>query len=83
MPGELLAGNSQIDLVAFNAQGSEQLRPGIAGEIFQLATRCTGAFEICNVSNWYSCGNDAKPLVEGSKLAQEGLQSRVTESPFL
>jgi hypothetical protein len=39
VPSELVAGGSQLDLVPFNTQRSEQLRTGITGQLLQLATQ--------------------------------------------
>ena len=39
MATELVAGTSQFRLIAFDAQRSEQVCAGIAGEVFQIATR--------------------------------------------
>jgi hypothetical protein len=38
---------------------------------------------ICNVSDWRPCGDHAKSLVEGSKLAQKCLEGRITQPSFL
>ena len=32
---------------------------------------------MCNISDRYPCGNYAKPLVKGGKLAQKGLEGRL------
>ena len=39
MATELVAGTSQLRFIAFDAQRSEQLCTGIAGELFQVTTR--------------------------------------------
>jgi hypothetical protein len=66
---ELLAGAPQFLFVSFNAQRSEQLCPGLAGELFELTARGRGALEIGNIGDLYSCGNDTKPPIEGSKFS--------------
>jgi hypothetical protein len=38
MAAELVTGTSQFCLITFNAQRSEQLLPGFAGELFQVPT---------------------------------------------
>ena len=39
MATELVAGTSQLRFIPFDAQRSEQLRTGIAGELFQVTPR--------------------------------------------
>ena len=39
MATELVAGTSQLRLVPFNTQRLEQLRTGIAGELFQVTAQ--------------------------------------------
>ena len=39
MATELVTGLSKLGLIASNAQRSEQVCAGIAGEVFQVATR--------------------------------------------
>jgi hypothetical protein len=38
---------------------------------------------ICNISNREACGNHAKPRVERSELAQDRLELRLAQPPFL
>jgi hypothetical protein len=83
MAADLVAGSSQLRLIAINAQRSEQLRTGIAGQLFQLTTRSRRMLVICKVRNRQPGGNYAKPLIEGGKLAQERLEGRLTQPAFL
>jgi hypothetical protein len=39
MATELVAGTSQLCLISIDAQRPEQLRTGIAGELFQITTQ--------------------------------------------
>jgi hypothetical protein len=39
MAAEFVAGTSQFCLIPLDAQRSEQLRTGVAGEMFQATTR--------------------------------------------
>jgi hypothetical protein len=78
MAAELVAGTSQLRLVPLNAQCSEQLRTGIAGQLFQLTTQGRGALVSCNISDRHPRGNHAKPRIESSKLAQKRLEGRLT-----
>src|SRR5215469_8009262 len=80
---EFLAGTAHLRLGASYAQASQQLRPGLAGKVFQVTTEGRGVFMICNISNGETRGNHTKPLVEGSKLAQERLEGRFSYPSFL
>ena len=51
MAAELVAGTSQLRLIPFNAQGSEQLRTGVAGQLLQVTTWGRRALVICNIGN--------------------------------
>ena len=39
MAAELVAGTSQLRFLPFNPQGSQQLRTGLAGEVFQVTAQ--------------------------------------------
>ena len=83
MATELVAGTSQLRFISFDAQRSEQLCTGIAGELLQVPARGRGALVICNVRDRQPRGNYAKPRIEGSKLAQKRLQGRIAQPSFL
>ena len=83
MAPELVAGASQLRFISFDAQRSEQLCTGIAGELFQVAAQGRGALVICDISDRKPGGNYAKPLIEGSELPQKRLNGRLTKPSFL
>ena len=83
MATELVAGTSELGLIASSAQRSEQVCAGIAGEMFQVATRGRGALVIRYISDRQPCGNHAKPRIESCKLLQERLEGRIAEPPLL
>src|SRR6516162_5427760 len=83
MATKLVAGTSQLRLIPIDAQCSEQLRPGITRQLFQVTTKGRGALVICNISYRRSRGNHAKPRIEGSELAQKRLEGRLTQPSFL
>jgi len=66
---ELFAGAPQFLFVSFNAHRSEQLCPGLAGELFELTALGRGALEIGNIGDRYSCGNHTKPPIKGSEFS--------------
>jgi hypothetical protein len=83
MATELVAGSSQFRLMPLYAQSSEQHRTGIAGELFQLTTQGRGALAVSNISDRQPRGDDAKPRIESSELAQKRLEGRLTQPSFL
>jgi hypothetical protein len=83
MTAELVTGTSQLRLMPLDAQGSEQLRTGIAGYLFQITTKSRRALVICDISDRRPRGNHAKPRIEGSEFAQKRLEGRLTYASFL
>src|SRR6516165_10545001 len=83
MAAELVAGASQLRLISLDAQRSEQPCTGIAGELFQVATRRGGALVICKISYRRPRGNHAKPRIESGEFAQERLEGGLTQPSFL
>src|SRR6516162_7739437 len=83
MAAELLAGAAQLRFLPFDTQGSQQFCPGLAGEVVQFAAAYGVALVIGKVTDRQSRRDDAKPLVESGKLAQERLQGRLPQPPFL
>jgi hypothetical protein len=51
--------------------------------LFKLATKDRRLLMICNISDRRPRCNQAKPLIEGSKLAQKRLKGRLTQPSFL
>jgi hypothetical protein len=51
--------------------------------MFQVTTESGATLVIRQISDRRPRGNYAKPLVEGSKLAQERLERRLAQTPFL
>jgi hypothetical protein len=47
MAGELVAGALQFVFIPFNAERSEQVCTGIAGELFQVTAQGRGALILC------------------------------------
>jgi hypothetical protein len=83
MATELVTGTSQLRFMRFDAQGSEQLRTGVAGQLFQVTAQNRGALVIRNISDWHPCGDHAKPCIEGSEFAQESLEGKRSDPSFL
>ena len=82
MAAKVVTGSSQICLITFRAQCSEQFRTSVIGKLFEVTTQGRGALVICNIGEGCPCGNYAKPLIERSKLAQKRLQGRLTQPSF-
>src|SRR6516162_1505992 len=80
---ELVAGTAQLRLITFNAQCSEQLRTGGAGQVFKVQPQSRGALMICKITDRQPRCNHAEPLVEGGELAQKRLERRLTYPSFL
>jgi hypothetical protein len=51
--------------------------------LFQVTTQGRATLVIRNISDRRPRGNHAKPIIEGSKLAQKRLEGRITQPPFL
>ena len=66
---ELLAGVPQFLFFSLNADRSEQLCPGLTGELLELTALSCGVLEISNIGDRYSCGNQTEPLIEGSEFS--------------
>src|SRR5215831_18515127 len=80
---EFLAGTAHLRLEASHAQASQQLRPGLAGKVFQVTTEGRGAFMICDISNGETRGNHTKARIKGGEFAQERLEGRLTHPSLL
>jgi hypothetical protein len=66
---ELFAGAPQFLCVSFNTDRSEQPRPCLAGDLLELTALGRAALEIGKIGERYSCGNHAKPPIEGSEFS--------------
>src|ERR1700740_2083970 len=80
---EFLAGTAHLRLGASHAQASQELRPRLAGKVFQVTTERRGAFMICDISNGETRGNHTKARIEGGEFAQERLERRLTHPSLL
>src|ERR1700741_3860676 len=80
---EFLAGTAHLRRGAYHAQASQQLRPGLAGKVFQVTTEGRGAFMICDISNGETRGNHTKARIKGREVAEEHRQGRVAHPSLL
>src|ERR1700739_1118984 len=80
---EFLAGTAHLRRGAYHAQASQQLRPGLAGKVFQVTTEGRGAFMICDISNGETGGNHTKDRIKCREFPKERLQERLTHPSLL
>ena len=78
MAADFVAGTSQLRFLPFNPQGSQQLRAGFAGEMFQVTAQGGTTLLICNISDGQPRGDHTEPWIEGREFAQERLKRRLT-----
>src|SRR5215469_14166449 len=83
MAVKLVAGASQCFFFPFDTERLEELRTSVARYLFQVTTQSRAPLVIGKISDRRSCGNHAKPRVEGSELAQKCLEGRLTQPSFL